>query len=162
MPHLSDRFFTMKNAYRFGEQEEGMTLEKFFWDELVFQLGDLEQLWVRFDMSHQHALDTNTVHEQYHQEIERVIFRLKEIARFISKTQGPKIVKFICTEVNDFIEASQLLEKRIEHGDVLQISVVFTVLNLCFHPEIFELNQDNVDGISQRLKDAVMPLLDRN
>ncbi len=156
---ITERIFTAKGAYFFKTSEED-TLGDYLFRELVYQMQDMESLWFRLDPTNWG--DTSpTRHLKYRLSLEKILFRLQELIRFLKQNSGPKILEFVCSEIYDFVQEKIIMESALVKEEVDQVSVILTVMNTYFQPEVFELQASDVGVIATELKNAMEPLLDR-
>lgn len=161
MSKFTDRVFALRSAYSFGRQPE-QTLEDYRLSELAYQLKDLEDRWLRIQVS---QLDANRSFKEemhYQREFERVVFRLEEILRFVDKNAGPTIIRFVCSEILDLMRDKQFMEKDLIPAEVDWVGIILVVMNSYFQPEIAELGLMTVEEIARKLKEATTTLIDHS
>jgi len=160
MSKFIDRVFSLEKAYSF-EFTAVDSLQKYLFRELVYQLKDLEQRWMELFPERKEKQTLRNKVTQYELCLEQISFRLKEITRFTETSSGPKIIRFICSEIYDLLQEKRILNQQWTSDEVSQISVIFTVLNSFFQEEVHDLDLISFEEISQRLKEAMQPLLNR-
>ncbi len=155
---LKDRFFEMKDAYLFKDPEF-KSLEEFLLNHLVYHLGRLENLWYEV-IPEEEAVSSEFTYN-YKLKLEKLMFRLQEIIQFIKFSDGPKIITYVCSEINDLVHEKIIMETTLTASEFNQVSVILTVLNTYFQPEIFTLKIVDIATISKDLRNSVNALLNR-
>ena len=129
---IKDQIFKVKEAYFFEDTGEKLSSD-FLLKELIFQLSDLEKNWLSFpttDVSSVLSLNDRI-------ELEKIRFRLQEILRFIKQNKGPKIIEFVCSEINDLIYEKIVMQAPPTSDELNQVSIILTVMSTYFQPEMF-------------------------
>ncbi len=160
MSTFTDRIFSSKGAYEF-ESIPDLSLEAYLYNELVIQLRQLEEQWVKLDLQ---KLSNNRTFSQeivYRSSLERVKFRLEETLRFLAQNNGPRIVHFVCSELLDFLNEHNITLQSLSAEDVKNVEHILIVMNSYIQPEIIKLKTISQTEIADRLKNAVEKLLNR-
>ena len=153
-----DRVFSLKEAYAFRELP-GKPLAQRLLHELTYQLRDLERRWIGLKPKQGEGERPLKEEIQYQRQMERILCRFEEISRFLKEYNGPEIIRYVCEEIYDLLQDKQFMEDSLspEQGD--QVSVIITVMNSYFLPEISALELITVEEVAQRLKEATVNLL---
>lgn len=154
---VKDKFFEAKDAYIFKENEK--VSNEFLIEELVHQLRNLEVMWL--EVSTKIAESQSSLTQESRLKLENISFRLKEIIRFIKKNEGPKIIEFVCTEIADLIAEKFVMQTMLTEEECKQVSVMLTVINTYFQPDVFRMQIIDFETISNDLKNAMNTLLER-
>lgn len=160
MSTFTDRIFSFKGAYEFEEIPD-ISLEDFLSNELIFQLQDLEDKWVNFDLKNWNSQRNIGQEIDFQCFLEKIRFRLHEILRFLSQYKGPRIIQFVCSEILDFLKESEIANKNIEETELKQVEHLLVVMNSFFQPEITQLGLSTQSEIADRLKNATEGFLNR-
>ena len=160
MSKFIEHIFSLKQAYAFGETPQ-LSLKDYFSQELGEQLGDLEQRLLEMAMERWEESVPLKKEIQYQRSLQRLEFRLQEILRFIERSSGPRIVLFVCSEIYDLIQEKKLLDSALGKEEIERISIILTVTNSYFRPEVVALRLTTLEEVAQRLQDAVKRLLKR-
>ncbi len=158
MSKFIDNLFSLKDAYSFGELPE-FTLRDHVIQELSYQLKNLELLWMSLDPELWNNAQAFYSNVKYQCCLERLSFRLSEILRVIESFHGPRIVRFVSSEIRDLIEEKRYMEHYFTPQEVDQVSIILTVMNSYFQAEVVELQLITREEIAEQLKRAMIPLL---
>ena len=151
-----DKIFAFKGGYAFGVPLS-ISLSEYLVQELMEQLHHLEQQWVTI-----YGLDLNLSPsmEIYRKTLDQVSFRLGEIIRFIQKTNGPKIVYWVCSELQEMLSKKiqfpfQPLPVQIQE----QVGIIITAMNSYYELMSVGLNIGEPEPVIQHLKEATQKLI---
>ncbi|PCI27423.1 MAG: hypothetical protein COB67_08540 [SAR324 cluster bacterium] len=151
MSTFQNYMFAFKDAYSF-KLDTNKSVEEVLLQELIYQLSDLEDLWVQLEVKKE---DTR----QYH--LNRIQFRLEEINRFLTDYSGPRIIRYICSEISDFLieqeQQGKIIDPIMEQG----VAHILVVMNGFFHPEVYPLQLTTIDEVAGHLKKSMEILLNR-
>ena len=156
---FQENVFSFQEAYIFRQHTE--TLSDFLWGELEYQLQHLERLWQSLNQFLQ-KLEDPEENIEYRLVVERILFRLEEVIRFVEKHAGPKILNYIGAEIHDFVEDRHKFNHLLTQKEFDQVHIILIVLNSYFRREVTELKLITVEKISQRLQSSMEPLLRRS
>lgn len=160
MSKFTKAMFSVKKAYQF-EDSGFQSLEQYFLNELVFQLQDLEAQWVRLDMKNWRTELFLKQEIEYHRHLERVLFRLEEIIHFLSRCCGPRIIRYVCSEIYDLLREREMLGEPVLEEEIKQVELILVVMNSFFQPEVPKLNLMTIEELAEKLKMATEQLLSR-
>ena len=158
MSQFTDRMFSFKEGYSFGTIEE-KPREQRLHQELGYQLQDLENHWMQLNLWKEERSLKQEIH--YQCALERILFRLEEIDRFLLANEGPKIIQYVCSEVHDLLQEQQQIGRSLNLEIKDQVEVILAVINCYLNEEISEVLSITVDVVAQRLKEATEKLLQR-
>ncbi|MGK5090683.1 hypothetical protein WDW89_01555 [Deltaproteobacteria bacterium TL4] len=161
MAHFTDKIFSFEKAYSFEKMTGKKNYEQLLWEELLFQLEDLENMWFNLFNGTPEGLFPLSPEQQYQCSLEQLLFRLKEILRFIDQYSGPKIVRFICSEIRDLIQEKRIIATPFNDNEIKRVNLVLAALNANFQPAMVQLQLSTVKEISHKLKEVMQPLLKR-
>ena len=109
MTDFTEKMFQSESGYKFTR---GSTdLIDYCIEELMVQLYDLERLWEKVNPENWKDQIPYKYAIKYQRMIEGILFRLREVVRFIRATNGPSIVRFVCTELLDIVRQIEIREK---------------------------------------------------
>lgn len=157
MADFTKKMFQSESGYKFTQGSEDLI--DYCVEELMFQLYDLERLWESVNpekwknpIPYQYAI-------KYQRMIESILFRLKEVIRFIRTTNGPSIVRFVCTELLDIVRQIEIREKFFTKKEYDQIGIVLTSTTICFQKDLIDFGVVSQKQVAQELYTAMQPLL---
>jgi len=160
MNTFTDRIYVFNDAYEFNPVPD-IKLGDYLSQELIYQLQNLEELWVKLDRQKGFGSHDFSQEIDYQRRQERFHFRLEELKRFLSKIKGPRIILYVCSEIADFLKEQQLLKHALTQENVKQIEHILVVMNSFFQPEIARLNLMTQDEVTHQLKTSMEKLLSR-
>lgn len=160
MSTFTDRIFSFKESYEF-EALPLLSLEDFLSNELVLQLQDLEEQWVQLDLRNWSSQRTFSEEIQYRCSLERICFRLEEIIRFLESNKGPRIIRYVCSEILDFLRECKLTNGSISQEKMKQVEHILVVMNSFFQPEVSKLHLTEQSEVANLLKQATENILNR-
>ncbi|MCG8337385.1 MAG: hypothetical protein MJE63_23025 [Proteobacteria bacterium] len=160
MSTFTDKIFSFKSAYEF-ESIPDLTLEDYLYKELVYQLQQLEEQWVKLDLEKLGKNRTFSQEIKYRSSLEIIRFRLEETLRFLSQNNGPRIVHFVISELLDFLNELGITQQSLSAEDLKNVEHILIVMNSFIQPEVFKLKSISQSEVAERLKDAVEKLLNR-
>lgn len=158
MSQFTQRIFALKEAYAFGELEKRPYKARLL-EEMLYQLRDLEKHWVIF--SQWDAITSFHEEIRYHCHLEKLCVRLEETKRFLEDNSGPRIIKFICSEIHDLLQQQKRTKTALDPEVVKQIGGILTVTNSYFLSEFMELQLTSIGDLSPLLKEWTENLMDQ-
>jgi hypothetical protein len=160
MSTFTDRIFSFKGAYEF-ESIPAVSLEDYLSNELVTQLHNLEEQWVKLDLKKLSRDRTFSQEILYKTYLARIRYRLEETIRFLVQNNGPRIIHFVCAELLDFLNEYEITNRSLSAENVKNVEHILIVMNSFFQPEITQLKLTTQAEVTDRLKKAVEKLLNR-
>ena len=156
MSHFIDNLFSHKNAYIF-QKPFPHDLKEYLWNELIHQLNDVESRWlVLCDENEPLSQEELT---QYKIRVELLLFRLKEIERFLKNSAGPKIILFVCGELYDFIQERFRYDKLFTSDDSDRVAALLAIMISFFSADVMEISQLTFEEVTEQLQIATESLL---
>ena len=158
MSQFIEKLFSFKEAYSFGKPPR-KPLKKRLFEEMEFQLRDLETHWVELmKCGPNRNLDEEFAYQRH---LERIYFRLEEIHRFLKTNNGPRIIRYICSEIQDLLDEHRLTKRPLPKELMEYAEVILAVMNSFFQPEVSVLHLTTTEEMSKQLKEMVENLLNR-
>ncbi|MBF0237947.1 MAG: hypothetical protein HQM12_09600 [SAR324 cluster bacterium] len=156
MSQFLEQVFSYEKAYVFDKPP---SVDRFLWEELSFQLKDLEKRWISLYANQAGIITKGTLSQR--ESLLMILFRFEEIFRFVRNSTGPRIIHFVCSELYDLIREKFTFNKEMTIEEIDRVAITLAIVNSFLQDEVLEINQMSFEEVSLQLKSVLKPLLEK-